>query len=77
MNLLLMVEKCLRGRIYHSVYKYANAYNKYIKDYDKNKKSSYLQYWHVENLYGCAMSQKLPVNNMSGLKILFNSMKIS
>ena len=36
---------------------------KYMKDYDKNKELSYLQYWDVNNLYGWAMSQKLPVNN--------------
>ena len=35
------------------------ANNKYIKDYDKNNESSYFQYWHVNNLYGSAMFQKL------------------
>ena len=32
--------------------KYVKANNKCIKDYDKNKKSSYIQYWDVNNLYG-------------------------
>ena len=34
-----------------------------MKDYDKNKELSYLKYWDVNNLYGWAMSQKLPANN--------------
>ena len=43
--------------------------NKYLKDYDKNKKSSYLQYWDANNnLYGWLMSQKLPVRNCGWIK---------
>ena len=42
--------------------------NKYMKDYDKNKESSYIKYWHVNNLYGWAMSQKLPVNNFEWIE---------
>ena len=34
-----------------------------MKDYDKNKESSYFKYWDVINVYGWARSQKLPVNN--------------
>ena len=61
--MLLMVEKGIRGRICHSIYQYAKANNKYMKDYDKNKESPCIQYWELNDLYGWAMSQKLPVNN--------------
>ena len=52
----------------HSIYKYAKANKNYIKDYDKNKELSYLQYCYVNNRYGWAMSQKLPVNNFEWIK---------
>ena len=63
-----MVEKGIRGIICHSIYRYAKANNKYLKDCHKNKESSYIQYWHVNNLYGWAMSQKLPINNFEWIK---------
>ena len=66
--MLLMVEKGIRGGICHSIYRYAKANNKYMKDYDKNKELTYLQYWDVNNLYGWAMSQKLPVNSFEQIK---------
>ena len=39
-----------------------------MKDYDKHKESSYLEYWHVDNPYGWAMSQKLPPNDFKWLE---------
>ena len=39
-----------------------------MKDYDKNKESSYLQYWYVNNLYGWEMPQKLRVNNFEWIE---------
>ena len=50
-DMLLMVGKGIRGGTCHSIYRYAKANNKYMKGYDKNKESSYLQYWNVKNLY--------------------------
>ena len=63
-----MVEKDIRGRIYHSIYRYAKASNKYMKHYDKNKESSYIQYCDINNLYGWAVSQKFPVNIFEWIK---------
>ena len=58
----LMVEKDIRCGIFYSIYWFAEASNKYMKDYDSNKQLSYSMnaYWDVNNLYGWAMSQKLP-----------------
>ena len=66
--MLLMVEKGKRGGICHSIYRHAKTNNKYMKDYDKNKESSNLQYWDVNNLYGWEISQNLPVNNFEWIK---------
>ena len=56
---LLMVQKGIREGICRSIHVYANANNKYIKDYDKNKELSYIQYWDVNNLYGLALFQNV------------------
>ena len=60
--MLLMVEEGIRGGICHSIHRHAKANNKYMKNYDENKESSYIQYLDVNNLYEWAMSQKLPAN---------------
>ena len=66
-----MVENGIRGGISTAIHRYAKANNKYMKGYDKNKESPYLEYWDVNNLYGWAMSQKLPVNKFEWIKDVF------
>ena len=68
-DMLLMVEKGSRGGICHAIYRYAKANNKYMKDYQKNKESSYIQYLDANNLYRWVMFQKLPVDGFKWKKI--------
>ena len=72
-DMLLMVEEGIRGGICHSIHRYAKANNKYMKNYDKNEESSYIQYLDANNLSGWAMSKKLPVNEFKW----FDSNKIN
>ena len=61
-DMLLMIEEGIRGGICHAVHRYQRGNNKYMKNYDANKKSSYIQHLNANNLYGAAMSEKLPIN---------------
>ena len=60
-DILLMVEEGIRGGICHAVQRYAHANNKHMNDYVRKKNSSYIQYLDANNLYGKAMTEKLPV----------------
>ena len=62
-----MAEKGIRD----AIYQYVKANNKFMKDYDESKESLYLNYWDVNNLYGQAMSQKLPVDGFKQLENTF------
>ena len=42
--------------------------NKYMKNYNKDKEESSLQYLEENNLYGWAMFQKLPVSDFKWKK---------
>ena len=61
-DILLIVEKGIRGGICHAIHTYSKANNKYIKNYNKSKESSFVEYLDANNLYGWAMSEKLPVD---------------
>ena len=67
-NMLLMFEKGIRGGISIISNRYGKANNKYMrKGFNKNKPSKYLMYLDANNLYGCAMSEKLPTHGFKWL----------
>ena len=67
-DMLLMVEEGIRGGICHAIQRYAKANNKCMKDYDRKKKPSYIQYLDANNLYGKAMTEKLPVRGFKWME---------
>ena len=69
-DMLMMFEKGIRGGISHISKRYAEANNKYMKNYDPDKPSTYIQYLDANNLYGWAMSQPLPTNGFKWMKNL-------
>ena len=69
-DMLLMVEKGIRGRICHAILRYAKENSKYMKIYDKNEESSFLEYLDSKNLYGLAMSELLPVSGFDWMEDL-------
>ena len=67
-NMLLMFEKGIRGGISIISNRYGEANNKYMgQGFNKNKPSKYLMYLDANNLYGCAMSEKLPTHGFKWL----------
>ena len=62
-DMLIMFEEGTREGICHATYRYAKASNKYMKNYDRNIESSFLEYLEANNLYGWPMCKKLQVSD--------------
>ena len=65
-----MFEKGIRGGISHISKRYAEASNKYMKDYNPDEGSTYIQYLDANNLYGWAMSQSPSTHGFKWMKNL-------
>ena len=66
-DILEFFEKQIRGGISIAIHRYAEANNKYLPNFDPSKPSTFITYEDVNNLYGWAMSQKLPTGNFKWL----------
>ena len=67
-DMMLLTGKGIRVGICQASHRHAKANNPYLKNYDKDIISSYIKYLDANNLYGWAMSQKLPVNDFKWVK---------
>ena len=67
-DMITMTEEGIRGGMCNALYRHAKPNNKYMKNYNKNTESSYLVYLGANNLYGWAMSQKLPVDGFKWIE---------
>ena len=68
-GMLLMVEKRIRGEICHAIYRYAKANNKSMKNYNKIREKSILQYLDANNLYGWACLKNCLNAALNGKKL--------
>ena len=68
-DMLMMFEKGIRGGITHISKRYAEANNKYMKDFDKTKPSTFIPYLDANSLYAWAMSQKLPTHGFKWIDV--------
>ena len=67
--MLMMFEQGIRGGMTHISKRYAEANNKYMKDFDKTKSSTFIQYLDANSLYAWAMTQKLPTHGFKWIDV--------
>ena len=67
-DMLLMVEEGIRGGVSIISTRYGRANNKYMQEYDPSLPTKYIIYLDANNLYGWAMSRKLPTHGFKWME---------
>ena len=67
-DILMMVEKGIRGGVSMISTRYGKANNPYMKDYDPDQPTKYISYLDANNLYGWAMCKPLPTKDFEWIK---------
>ena len=68
-DMILFIEKGMRGGISYIAHRHAKANNKYLPDYNPELEDSYLIYQDANNLYGWAMCKRLPTGNFKSVSM--------
>lgn len=68
-DMLLFVEKGIRGGLAQCSKRYAKANNRYMENYNDRENSNYLMYYDINAMYAWAMTQYMPYG---GLKWITN-----
>ena len=68
-DMLLMIEKGIRGGLTMVTNRHIIANNPNVPSHDITKETTHLLYLDVNNLYGYAMSQKLPIDGYEWCKV--------
>ena len=68
-DMLMMVENGTRGGVSMISNRYSEANDKYMDSYDDAKPSKYIQYLDANNLYGWAMSEKMPYKDFKWVDV--------
>lgn len=75
-DMLLFIERGVRGGISQCSKRYVKSNNKYVPDFDPSQKSTYLMYLDCNNLYGYSMMQHLPISDFAWCHEEFDREKI-